>query len=154
MQTFLPYSDFRKSAECLDYRRLGKQRLEANDILCLVYKIMGKDKKEELELSERQMTYLWRRFRHHPAVLMWVGYIGALKSYRNTIIEEWIERGYRNNIRILPVRKKIKKPFWLGNRKFHSSHRSNLLRKNLEFYSKYDWEEKNNLPYLWPVRKK
>ena len=29
MQTFLPYSDFIKSAKCLDYRRLGKQRVEA-----------------------------------------------------------------------------------------------------------------------------
>jgi hypothetical protein len=26
MQTFLPYPSFVKSAKCLDYRRLGKQR--------------------------------------------------------------------------------------------------------------------------------
>ena len=29
MQTFLPYSDFRDSVACLDYKRLGKQRVEA-----------------------------------------------------------------------------------------------------------------------------
>jgi len=29
MNTFLPYPDFVKSAQCLDYRRLGKQRVEA-----------------------------------------------------------------------------------------------------------------------------
>ena len=28
MQTFLPYKDFGKTAKCLDYRRLGKQRVE------------------------------------------------------------------------------------------------------------------------------
>ena len=33
MQTFLPYPDFQLSAECLDYKRLGKQRLEAFQLL-------------------------------------------------------------------------------------------------------------------------
>lgn len=33
MQTFLPYPDFKKSAQCLDYQRLGKQRLECKQIL-------------------------------------------------------------------------------------------------------------------------
>jgi len=33
VQTFLPYTDFIKSAKCLDYKRLGKQRVEAKQIL-------------------------------------------------------------------------------------------------------------------------
>jgi hypothetical protein len=33
LQTFLPYADFVKTAKCLDYRRLGKQRVEAFQIL-------------------------------------------------------------------------------------------------------------------------
>ena len=33
MQTFLPHRSFSKSAETLDYRRLGKQRVEAKQIL-------------------------------------------------------------------------------------------------------------------------
>ena len=33
MQTFLPYSSFDLTMECLDYRRLGKQRVEAFQIL-------------------------------------------------------------------------------------------------------------------------
>jgi hypothetical protein len=32
MQTFLPYEDFTLSAQVLDYRRLGKQRVEALQI--------------------------------------------------------------------------------------------------------------------------
>jgi len=36
VQTFLPYSDFENTVKCLDYRRLGKQRVEAMQILnCL-----------------------------------------------------------------------------------------------------------------------
>ena len=33
MQTFLPYSSFRKTAQSLDWRRLGKQRSETKQIV-------------------------------------------------------------------------------------------------------------------------
>jgi len=33
MQTFLPYPDLRDSVACLDNKRLGKQRVEAMQIL-------------------------------------------------------------------------------------------------------------------------
>jgi hypothetical protein len=33
MQTFLPYPNFKKSLQILDYRRLGKQRVEAYQII-------------------------------------------------------------------------------------------------------------------------
>ena len=33
MQTFLPFPDFKMSAQVLDYKRLGKQRVEALQIL-------------------------------------------------------------------------------------------------------------------------
>jgi hypothetical protein len=33
MQTFLPYPDFRKSAEVLDRQRLGKQRVEGLQLI-------------------------------------------------------------------------------------------------------------------------
>jgi len=54
MQTFLPYTDFIQSAKCLDYRRLGKQRLEAKTILNIL-------------LNETTKA----GWRNHPAVLMW-----------------------------------------------------------------------------------
>ena len=37
MQTFLPYPDFKKSLQTLDYRRLGKQRIEAYQIIFLFH---------------------------------------------------------------------------------------------------------------------
>ena len=76
MQTFLPYADFVKTAKCLDYRRLGKQRVEAFQILNI---LEGKTTKAG-----------WK---HHPAVLMWEGYENALKKYFNDISSEWKSRG-------------------------------------------------------------
>ena len=46
---------------------------------------------------------------------------------------------------------KIEYPHWLGDDKFHSTHRSNLLRKDKEFYSKYLWTESDNMEYYWPI---
>ena len=43
-------------------------------------------------------------------------------------------------------------PYWFGNEKINASHRSNLLRKNPEFYGKYGWTEPDNLEYIWPVK--
>ena len=33
MQTFLPYPNFKRTAKVLDYRRLGKQRVEGMQII-------------------------------------------------------------------------------------------------------------------------
>jgi uncharacterized protein (DUF2132 family) len=44
MQTFMPYPSFRKSLDCLDNKRLGKQRVEAKQIYNIV-----KDKRSKGE---------------------------------------------------------------------------------------------------------
>ena len=82
---------------------------------------------------------------------MWKGYENALAQYHNIAIEEWIKRGFRNNMKYLYISKEIIYPCWLGNKNFQASHKSNLLRKNKEFYSKYGWTETDNLAYMWPV---
>lgn len=61
LQTFMPHPDFAASAACLDYRRLGKQRVEGLQILNALDK-----------------GGAWR---NHPAVKMWTGYRGALARY-------------------------------------------------------------------------
>ena len=40
-------------------------------------------------------------------------------------------------------------PLFVGFERFHSSHRANLLKKEPEFYSKYNWTENPKNPYLW-----
>jgi hypothetical protein len=130
MQTFLPYKSFTKSAEALDSKRLGKQRLEAKQILNVL-------------LND---STGWR---NHPIVKMWRGYEPALNEYLRACIEEWKKRGYKNTMSPFPMRSKIVHPPWLGNRKFHLSHRSNLLRKNSGHYSQFHWHVPPDLPYLW-----
>jgi hypothetical protein len=129
MQTFLPYPDFIKSLQTLDYRRLGKQRVEACQIICAI-KFGG-------------------GYSHHPAVKMWRGHVNALKLYYNCALDEWIGRGYKNRMEKMPIHGRIAFPKWFGNEKFHAAHRSNLLRKDPVHYGQFGWQEKQDLPYLW-----
>lgn len=136
MQTFLPYADFSRSAAVLDRRRLGKQRLEAKQIIqCLE----GRD-------------LPWR---HHPAVKMWAGYIPLLAEYGQAICMEWRSRGYNDSLTgyfNTRIRLNAKRPPWLGLEEFHASHRSNLLRKDPLYYGAYGWQEPADLPYYWPTK--
>lgn len=145
MQTFLPYPSFEKSMACLDYRRLGKQRVEAYSILRILRGEVGPGS--------------WK---NHPAVLMWKGYEAQLWNYGVSACREWISRGYKDTIlrKLYDIHgdyesalKKNEMPPWFGRNKFHGSHRSNLLRKDFEFYKKYKWDERPGLPYVWPVKK-
>lgn len=134
MQTFLPLSDFKSSAECLDYKRLGKQRVEAKQILNAL-------------TSTATRKSGWH---NHPAVKMWRGYEDALAEYHDACIAEWVRRGYNNNMAFIGC-VDAKKPSWFGLERFHASHRSNLLRKDAAYYGRYGWAEPNDLPYQWPV---
>ena len=106
MQTFLPYPQFEKSLQCLDYRRLGKQRVEAFQIL------------KALEVP----GYGWR---NHPAVLMWKGYKNALILYMNTAIEVWKQKGYNNNMLMKQIDGEVAYPHWFGMKIF--MHRIDLI---------------------------
>jgi len=130
MQTFLPYSNFQKTAEVLDWRRLGKQRVEGMQIIKTILNPEAKG---------------WK---NHPIVVMWTPYVQALMMYTNTIINEWIKRGYNNNMELYDF-DSIEMPHWLGYEPFHSSHRANLLRKDYEYYSQFSWKENSELPYVW-----
>lgn len=136
MQTFLPYPDFMKSAEVLDYRRLGKQRVEAKQII----NALSPDSNS--------------RWRNHPAVRMWRNYEHALRYYHDIMILEWINRGYKNNMVLFHVHGSFDMPHWLDDERLHSSHRANLLRKDPIFYGMYGWEDDPEAPYWWPVELK
>lgn len=131
MQTFLPYPNFQKSAEVLDFRRLGKQRSEALTIYRAIKDGNG-----------------WS---NHPATKMWRGYTQALKLYHDTIIREWIDRGYENNMDIFKVKSPLEFPDWLGDERLHHSHKSNLIRKDPDYYTQFNWKVPENLDYFWPT---
>jgi pyrimidine dimer DNA glycosylase len=132
MQTFLPDPDFSASAAILDNRRLGKQRLEAHQIL-------------------RTLRGLSSGWRHHPAVAMWRGYEDALGLYMNKMIDEWVRRGFKNTMERASPQEPAPMPSWLGDPSFHASHRANLLRKDPVHYTRFNWSEDPSLPYVWPV---
>jgi hypothetical protein len=135
MQTFLPYADLQESVRVLDYRRLGKQRVETFQVLNI--------------LLDRTPTKGWR---NHPVTVMWTGYESALQLYQNYTIQEWISRGYKNTMLLEDVdMNSVVMPHWFGLEEFHRSHRSNLLRKDYEYYSQY-FDEDPNLPYYWPAK--
>ena len=120
MQTFLPYPDYAQSVACLDNRRLGKQRVEAWQIF--------------LAITNRD--YGWQS---HPAVNMWRKNVGSLIDYGIACCEEWIARGYDDGMleRFMQAKRDYpngNKPNWIGNDRFHASHRSNLLRKDSKYY--------------------
>lgn len=117
----------------LDWKRCGKQRVEARQI----YNI----------LTNGTSKTGWR---NHPAVKMWRGYEDALAWYHNTMIVEWIARGYKNTMPLIDIDwDALRLPPFVGVHRFHASHRSNLLRKDYEYYSRFGWDEPADLPYVW-----
>jgi hypothetical protein len=159
--TFLPYPDFKQSAECLDWQyahnRLNNQINEGIIIL-----------KSNLGLYEAKNGIVpWS---NHPAVLMWKGYEWVLLQYVISCMSNW---KFRKNIKEDPrddciikllitvsdiPNVNIEKPLWLGNPAFHSAHRSILLAKMPSWYGQLGWaeqpavkNEKGKWPYVWPV---
>lgn len=148
MQTFLPDPDFERSAELLDDRRLGKQRVEVLQIM-------------------RALTRPGHGWRHHPAVKMWRGHEEALASYGDAICREWVRRGHADTCAakilhdagqadVASVRSQQELaragalPSWLGGEELHRSHRSNLVRKDREHYGPLFPDVPDDLPYVWP----
>lgn len=142
MQTFLPYPSFAESAAVLDRARLGKQRVETLQLL-------------------RANTVPGYGWRNHPAARMWSGYLPALTAYGLAMADAWIASGHADTVRpqllaFAPEvdgvpQAELALPPWLGEERLHLSHRSNLLRKDPEFYGPLFGDIPADLPYVWPV---
>lgn len=136
MQTFLPYPGY-TSVAMLDSKRLGKQRVEAWQIL-------------------RTLIGESEGWVNHPAVRMWRGHVGALAEYGYYCCVAWRALGYKDTLleRMQEAMYRYPDrtpPAWLGREDVHASHRSALLRKNFEYYSQYNWNDDPSAPYVWPV---
>ena len=138
VNTFLPWPDYQKTATSLDYRRLGKQRVEGLQIL-------------------RANLGLTKGWTNHPAAVMWRGHEGSLMEYICAICDEWETRGYEDNVRgqVLQIYTEhdissytYASPWWLGKQQFHRSHKSNLKRKDPDYYR---FNVPDDLPYRWPT---
>jgi hypothetical protein len=149
MQTFLPYPDFAATAEVLDQRRLGKQRVETLQVL-------------------RGLTVPGYGWRHHPAVRMWRGYEEALTRYGLEVCRVWRAAGHKDTCTGL-LRAELRQarridrprdqaelaaagalPPWLGDPEFHRAHQSALVRKDPGHYRPLFPQVPDDLPYVWP----
>lgn len=141
MQTFLPYSDFEESAVCLDRQRLGKQRVEAMQLLRVITNPDGAG-----------------GWVNHPATRMWRDHAEALALYGWTVCQVWIERGYRDTCQgkllelvggTLDWAPEL--PPWLGLPEFHASHRAALVAKLPEHYGPLFPDVTDPvIDYVWP----
>jgi hypothetical protein len=136
VNTFLPWPDITKTAKSLDDKRLGKQRVEALQIL----------------RANLGLTVGWR---NHPAAVMWRGHEGYLYMYTNAMCIEWRQRGFEDNVqaRLQEIYAEHDlqgwdKPWWWGIDEFHKSHRSNLKRKDPVWYR---FRVRKDLLYKWPM---
>ena len=87
---------------------------------------------------------------NHPVVRMWSVFENALKMYSNAMVEEWVRRGYLNNLEIYDLDEcEIISPWWLGIEELHASHRAALLAKDYRHYSEYGWLESPRINYVW-----
>ena len=143
MQTFLVDSSFYQTAIHLDDKRLGKQRVEAMQII----QALGKSKGGWV---------------NHPATKMWRGHRGYLASYGSWMCEAWKERGFEDNLhdrfRLCFDRyiDETDAPEWFRDgavlNKVLSSHRAALLHKNYLYYQQFGWSEDPEYNYYWPVQ--
>ena len=150
MQTFLPYPDFAASAAALDSKRLGKQRVEALQVLRAL----------------TRPTYGWKR---HPAVRMWAGYTEGVAAYGTAVCLEWISRGGADTVAGMigvdlaasglpsvprtqhELARVFGLPEWIGDDRVHASHQAALVRKDPAFYGEPFPDADPELPYYWPV---
>ena len=140
MQTFLPYEDFYLSAKVLDKSRIGNQ------------------------FWREGKTLIHGGWKNHPASKMWKGYGFYFCEY---LFSLYLELIYRKPEKEILYSKHLvwlhanweyykdigetEKPWWLGDKSFHDSHKSNLIRKYPEHYRKFWPDVPDNLDYIWPV---
>ncbi|MEX2680277.1 MAG: pyrimidine dimer DNA glycosylase/endonuclease V [Candidatus Sigynarchaeota archaeon] len=131
--------DMEECARHLDSRRLGKQRVEALQIL-----------RANLGLS--------KGWKNHPVTRAWKGYEPFLLNiYLKAIMDEWERRGYKN-VKCITMRDEIAQiigdampvpPPWLTEQLI-LSHQSNLVRKNPVHYKCLFPGIPDDIPYAWP----
>ena len=135
MQVFLPFADIEKSVCCLDPKRLGNQ------------------------IYREAYTLIRGGWPNHPVSKIFKNYKYALAKYCIYGLEELRRRGrnypkwfnyYNNCLNIFP---NTGLPSIIGNEFFHLSHRSNLIRKDPDYYIPIFGDGiPDNLPYFWPVK--
>lgn len=136
VNTFIIADTAEECAKLLDFKRLGKQRVEAHQII---------------NILEGKSTGGWTS---HPIVKMWKNDLNLLKHYHNCCVNEWMKRGYKNNMNLYEDIDEISYPWWFTWKSLQISHICSLLRKDEEYYKKIfklskDEEKFMDFGYIW-----
>lgn len=131
MMTFVVDGNIIKAVSLLDDKRLGKQRVEAYQLIRI--------------LEGHQSSW-----KSHPALKMWIGYTDGLKYYFNCCVKEWTKRGKKNTMILYELPKKVVLPWWTQWDRLIYSHQAMLNRKEPSFYSFSVPEEYLGCGYIWP----
>lgn len=131
MITFLISGDFILNAKYLSDQHLGKQRVEAIQILTALQTNKG-----------------WI---NHPMTRAWKNFELALKYYINCVITEWINRGHNNNLELYDIPDEVDLPWWTQWDRLHYSHQAMLNRKNPFNYNFDVPSEYLDYGYIWPT---
>jgi hypothetical protein len=161
MQIFLPYSDFVKSLDCLDKKRCFKQLIEVRQVLAT----------NGVKVPKATGGYMKPSYKHHPIHKIWGQYPDALMYYHDICmrfcITKWKiktkpwtfsylwrpdeKEPYQSLGKFMfPLNQyQLSMPWCVGYKPFHDSHKSNLLRKDSDYYSQFAEEVPDNLEYIW-----
>lgn len=138
--TWVPETEFKKVARCLDDRRLGAQRGEGLIVL--------------RALTDRSASGAWT---NHPAVRMWRGHERSLCEYGIAVCREWRARGWADQSlpKFVAVWKTLpgpsEKPPWWGEHRIHEDHRRTLLARLPNWYRQFWPDEEAREGYEWPA---
>lgn len=179
MQTFMPYSNYNECAQALDNKRLGKQRVETWQIYnvlkklivpqqykvcCTCFRVVANSLNCERHPETKYTRFVkTEKFRigwlNHPIVKMWRGYETSLLCYGLAMCLEWKRRGFKdslyekfyNELVFLCHSNSMLQPPWTFDEELQESHRSNLIRKDAEFYRPKFERTRENLAYKWVI---
>jgi len=94
-------------------------------------------------------AYIKLGYVYHPIIPMWFHYVPALLYYIKVHVDEFNFRGYSNRVNI-PLEGIVSYPPWCYEADFLIRHRSNLIRKNPQWYMPIFPGVINDMPYFWP----
>ncbi len=134
VNTFVISDDPTTCAQNLDRKRLGKQRVEAYQVLNI---ITGKTDT--------------KGFTNHPLCKMWYGFDKGLMYYINCMIDEWVKRGYKNTMKKYDDVCSDDLPWWYTNKQIQYANMASLVRKEPEYYKlKFIYPDKyESYGYIW-----
>lgn len=151
MQTFFITNDNSYTAKLLDYRRLGKQRVEAIQLLDVLLRKAGLLNDGKKGWSEHVAVYNWYSEEGN--------WLPSLIDYTQAMIDTWIARGYKNTINLDKYRDYVKNnptlfrydnPPWMQKEaEVLISHRARLLQKDTPYYMEVFLNNNIPIPENW-----